>query len=106
MEQDHDKIARSLPKGYHMTGFRQFTATSGRFLGQCDGISTPVECSGLVIISKYPFGEVQFKAFTDHGDFNKVWIDGEALVVEGAERVRLEHIPKPYCGYIYNSLGC
>merc|ERR1712126_725381 len=43
MEQDHDKITKSLPKGYYITGFRQFTAKLGRFLGHCDGIFTPVE---------------------------------------------------------------
>merc|ERR1712126_288691 len=93
MEQDHDKITKSLPKGYYITGFRQFTAKLGRFLGHCDGIFTPVECSGLAIISKYPFKEVQFKAFDDRGDDSKILIVGAVLVAKGAGRVKIEIKP-------------
>ena len=93
MEQDHDEITKSLPKGYYITGFRQFTAKLGRFLGHCDGIFTPVECSGLAIISKYPFKDVQLKAFNDRGDDAKILVNGAVLVAKGAGRVKIEIIP-------------
>ena len=92
MEQDHDKIFESLKKGYYMTDFRQFTPKPGRFLDRCDGIFSPVECSGLAIISKYPFKEFQFNAFSDRGDEAKALIDGEVLAAKGAGRVRIEPI--------------
>lgn len=90
LEQDHDKIASSLKKGYYITGFRQFTPKSGRFLDRCDGIFSPVECSGLAIISKYPFKEIQFNSFSDRGDDTKALIDSEAVAAKGAGRVRIE----------------
>ena len=92
MEKDHAKIVASLKKGYYMTGFRQFTPKSGRFLDRCDGIFSPVECSGLAIISKYPFKEVQFNAFSDRGDETKALIDAEVVAAKGAGRVRIEPI--------------
>ena len=61
-------------------------------MDRCDGIFSPVECSGLAIISKYPFKEVQFNAFSDRGDETKALIDAEVVAAKGAGRVRIEPI--------------
>jgi len=49
----------------------------GDFSSSCDGTIGPEGCSGLAIVSKYPFVEVKFHGYSDHGD--AWWGDGEYL---------------------------
>ena len=87
MEPDYYVVREKVPKGYFMTEFR------GLALATCDGRVAPTACSGLSIISKYPFKEVEFNSYTEHGDWTKATIDGEWFARKGVGRVRIE--PKP-----------
>merc|ERR1712179_530776 len=70
-----------------MTGFRQLSSAS------CDGRVLITWCSGLAIISRYPFKEVEFNPFSDHGDAAKMFVDGEVFVRKGVGRVQVEPTP-------------
>ena len=50
-------------------------------------------CSGLAIISRFPFKEVEFNAFSDHGDPAKMFVDGEWFARKGVGRVQVEPLP-------------
>ena len=52
-----------------------------------------IDCSGLAIVSRFPFKEVEFNSFTDHGDAAKMFIDGEWYARKGAGRVQIEPLP-------------
>lgn len=80
MQPDHEAVAAALPFGYHMTGFRQLASPL------CDGRVLITTCSGLAIISKFPFKEVEFHMYTYRGT---IW-DGEALAGKGVGRARIE----------------
>ena len=67
-----------------MTEFR------GLALPDCDGRVSPFCCSGLSVISKFPFLEVEFNSYTQHGDWTKATIDGEWFARKGVGRVRIE----------------
>ena len=41
----------------------------------CDGRAAPDFCSGLAVVSRFPFKEIEFMGYTDHGD--AFWNDGE-----------------------------
>jgi len=86
MRGDHEKILSLIPEGYQMSGVGQLSVRA------CDGLVAPEFCSGLAIISKFPFKseDVEFTAFTDHGDF--FW-DYEYFLRRGAGRIQIE--PKP-----------
>jgi hypothetical protein len=83
MEPDYYTVRGSIPKGYYMTEFR------GLALATCDGRLAPTACSGLAIISKFPFIEVEFNSYTQHGDWTKATIDGEWFARKGVGRVLL-----------------
>jgi len=88
MEPDHDIIANaSKQANFSITAFRQLSPAS------CDGRVLPTFCSGLAIVSRFPFKEVEFNSFTDHGDINKMFIDGEWYARKGAGRVQIEPLP-------------
>jgi len=87
MRPDHNKIREMLPPGFHMTQLDQFSKGSGLLLG-CDGRIGPDGCSGLAIVSRFPFIEVEFMGYTDHGD--ALWGDGEYLARKGVGRARIE----------------
>ena len=55
----------------------------------CDGRVLITGCSGLAVISRYPFVEKSFTQYTYKGS---IW-DGEALAGKGVGRVRIQ--PKP-----------
>ena len=99
MEADHNEIAASIPKNYSITGFRQLA-------GHIDGVSEcgegpgPMGCSGLAIISRFPFKDVHFDKFSDHGDGAKAFIDGEVFVRKGAGQVKVEPIPNVTIDFI------
>ena len=86
MQGDHETVASKVPKGYSMTGFRQLA------LSTCDGRVAPSFCSGLAIVSKYNFTEIEFNSFTWHGDPAKMTIDGEWLARKGVGRVRIQPV--------------
>lgn len=86
MEPDYQTIRANLPKGYFMTLFRQLG------LSTCDGHAGPEFCSGLSVISRFPFEETEFNSYTYHGDPLKAWIDGEWLARKGVGRVRIQPI--------------
>lgn len=73
MKEDHDRIRRRLPEGYHMTGFFETSPA-----GACTGVA--VFCSGLAVVSRFPIAEAEFSSFADHGEFTKALADGEVLV--------------------------
>eukprot|EP00095_Tigriopus_kingsejongensis_P002255 maker-scaffold478_size161223-snap-gene-0.27 protein:Tk02255 transcript:maker-scaffold478_size161223-snap-gene-0.27-mRNA-1 annotation:"neutral sphingomyelinase" len=87
MNPDWNTLHAALPSGYYMTGFRDLA------LGTCDGRVGPEFCSGLTIVSKYPFLEKEFNSYTYHGDPLKSWIDAEWLARKGVGRVRIEPLP-------------
>lgn len=83
MEPDHTTIGAKVPEGFYMTGFRQLA------LSTCDGRVAPTACSGLAIVSRFPFEDIEFNSYTDHGDFKKAFIDGEWLARKGVGKVRI-----------------
>jgi len=85
MRPDHATIEASLPEGYHMSAYGDFA------LSTCDGRMLPSFCSGLAIVSKFPFIEKQFHEFNYHGDILKP--DGEYFARKGAGRARVEPYP-------------
>jgi len=84
MESDHDIIHSKIPNEFYMTRYREFTSL-------CDGYVTPVRCSGLAIISKFPAKEIEFNKYTDQG--NPGNDDGEYFSGKGAGRVQIWPLP-------------
>jgi len=82
MRADHNTIERLLPQGYHISAYGDFA------LFTCDGRLLPSFCSGLAIVSKFPFVEKQFLEYNWHGDILK--LDGEYFARKGAGRARIE----------------
>ena len=80
MEADHNKIGAAVPEGYHITGFRQLASIN------CDGQVAIAWCSGLTIISRFKFKEVEFHMYTYRGD---VFKDLEWFAGKGVGRVRI-----------------
>ena len=83
LQDDHDLLSRKIPDDYVMTGFRQLS------LNSCDGIFSPWSCSGLAVVSRHNFTEVEFNSYGYHGYASKVLIDGEILASKGVGRVRI-----------------
>jgi len=96
MRGDHEKILSLIPEGYQMSGVGQLSVRA------CDGLAAPEFCSGLAIISKYPFKDIEFSAFTDHGDF--FW-DYEYFLRRGVGRVKIEPSPGHTVDVIVTSLA-
>eukprot|EP00092_Neocalanus_flemingeri_P008768 GFUD01009441.1.p1 GENE.GFUD01009441.1~~GFUD01009441.1.p1 ORF type:complete len:364 (+),score=71.49 GFUD01009441.1:178-1269(+) len=88
MRPDHQTIQTLLPDGYFITTVEDL-AISG-----CDGVVLPRDCSGLAIVSKFPFVEKEFIPYKERGDWKK--LDGEFWAQKGAGRVRIE----PYKNFI------
>jgi len=87
MRPDHETI-KSLTSdaGLYMTEVHELALAD-----VCDGRVAPSFCSGLAIVSKYPFKETEFNSFSVHGDFFE--FDGEYMARKGVGRVRIE--PQP-----------
>nr|ACO11393.1 neutral sphingomyelinase [Caligus rogercresseyi] len=81
MPLDHDTISRGLQGIYIMTEFED--------LNQCPRVMAPWKCSGLAVLSKFPFQEIEFHSFNVSGRPSKDFIDGENLVNKGMGRVRI-----------------
>ena len=71
IKKDHRIIMSKIPKGYSFTKFSQLNQCGGKFDGR--------DCSGLAIISKYPFLKVEFQKFNDLGCKTAELYDGEHL---------------------------
>ena len=84
MRKQHDFINSKVPPGFSMTTFRDFN------FFKCFGRITPLACSGLAIISRFPLIEVEFNRFHHRGNWRTVLTDGEILAVKGLGRVRIE----------------
>ena len=75
--QDYDTIRASVP---YVTFFESFNKA-------CSGYLFPVECSGLMILSRHPIETVEFRPFSYRGSF---WnFDGEVFVAKGVGRARI-----------------
>jgi len=83
MQADHNTIQSNIPEGFHMTEFRGLASAA------CDGRVLISKCSGLAVVSRYPFTQIEFNEYTWKGS---IW-DGEAFAGKGIGRVRIE--PKP-----------
>jgi hypothetical protein len=75
MQADHTHIASRVPPGFSMTGFRELS------LSTCDGRVLLIFCSGLAVVSRYNFTQVEFNAFTYSGDLLKFGHDGEVCAI-------------------------
>jgi len=89
MRKDYKRIKNHIPDGWFITGYDEMTN------GKCDGFAAPDGCSGLALVSKYPFIEKSFVGYDDTGSIEHI-TDGEYLAHKGFGKVRIE--PKP--GYI------
>ena len=82
LRSDHQIIKSWLPAGFFMTEIADFSLPS------CDGIISPWDCSGLAIVSRFPFLETEFHPFLETGDWQS--LDGEYWAQKGVGRVRIE----------------
>jgi len=89
MRHDHETIQGYVPVGWYMTDYDEMTN------GKCDGVVAPDGCSGLALVSKYPFIERSFVGYDDTGSIEHI-TDGEYLARKGFGKVRIE----PKQGYI------
>lgn len=85
MRPDHETIRKKLPEGYFMSEYGDFA------LPTCDGRALPAFCSGLAIVSKFPFIEKNFFEYSYHGDILKP--DMEYWARKGAGQVRISPLP-------------
>jgi len=92
MRPDHETIRKLLPEGYYMSEVGDFA------LSTCDGRALPSFCSGLAIVSRFPFIEKEFLEYSYHGDILKP--DGEYWARKGAGRARVE----PHPGFLVDLL--
>ncbi|XP_040566143.1 putative neutral sphingomyelinase [Lepeophtheirus salmonis] len=82
MPADHATIELELNGDYCMTSFDSMN-------NNCMHLTAPFQCSGLAVLSKYPFHEVEFHAYNESGHSSEEFIDGENFVNKGVGRVRL-----------------
>lgn len=81
MRPDHETIKSQLGPGLHMTEYDD--------LNNCQGTIWPWGCSGLAIISRFPFLEKNFTKFEQQGPFSHMFSDGEYFSGKGVGRVRV-----------------
>jgi len=89
MRPDHALVKSLIPSNYHMTEVMDLN--NPHQWTNCDGEIGPDGCSGLAIVSKHKFTQIEFFPYTDHGD--AFWNDGEYLARKGVGRVRVEPHP-------------
>ena len=85
MRSDHQHLRDTVGGGWFMTEYGDMNGPA------CDGRITPGFCSGLAILSKYPFMKTKFFEFSTQGSGVKSFLGG---------KVRLSHILAHYCIYI------
>ena len=81
---DHDTIKRSVSGSYHMTEYGDFNSLY---------LPSPAGCSGLAIISRWPFISANFTKFSKQGDLGHLFNDGEYLAGKGVGRAQVT--PRP-----------
>jgi len=86
MRPDHETIKNSLGPEYYMTEYDDLTTS-------CDGKIWPWGCSGLAVISKFPFQQKNFSRFSQQGAFGQIFTDGEYFAGKGVGKVTLA--PRP-----------
>jgi len=86
MRPDHETIKKSLGPEYQMTEYDDMT-------GSCDGKIWPWGCSGLAVISKFPFKQTNFSRYSQQGSFGQMLTDGEYFAGKGVGKVTIS--PKP-----------
>jgi len=89
MRPDHALVKSLIPSNYHMTEVMDLN--NRHQMTSCDGEIGPDGCSGLAIVSKHKFTQIEFFPYTDHGDL--WWKDGEYFARKGVGRVRVEPHP-------------
>lgn len=89
MRPDYATIARHVPEGWFITDYSVMTN------GGCDGVAAPDGCSGLAVVSRFPFIEQSFTVYDVHGNCNPFvhLFDGECVARKGVGRVRIEPSP-------------
>ena len=72
MQHDHSLIQKAAQEaGLYMTEFRQLASS------WCDGRVAPTTCSGLAVLSVFPFKQIQFTRFDYRGWFlSYEWFTG------------------------------
>jgi len=88
MRADHETVRERIPADWFMTTVGELSN------GACDGRIAPDGCSGLAVVSRYPFIEKSFEVYREKG--KKFSEDGEWLASKGIGRVRIE----PYDDHI------
>ena len=87
MRNDHEIIKQWVEgEGYHMTSYDELSSN-------CDGLVTPSGCSGLAIVSRFPFEEVSFLRFKMQGSPWNMFLDGEFFAGKGLGRVMVKIVP-------------
>jgi len=85
MRPDHETIKSQLGPEFYMTEYDDFN--------KCQGTIWPWGCSGLAIISRFPFLEKNFSQFQQQGPFSHMFSDGEYFSGKGVGRVKLSPSP-------------
>jgi len=88
MRPDHETVRERIPADWFMTTVRELSN------GKCDGVALPDGCSGLAVVSRFPFIEKSFEIYQETG--NPFSDDGEYWASKGIGRVRIE----PYDDHI------
>lgn len=89
MRPDYATIASHVPQGWFISDYSAMTN------GGCDGVAAPDGCSGLAVVSRFPFIEQSFTVYNVHGNCNPFvhLFDGECVARKGVGRVRIESSP-------------
>jgi len=83
---DHTTIRESVQgHDYYMTGYDDFNDVDGSAILA----PAPWGCSGLAIISRWPFLQKNFTKFTQQGRFGNLLSDGEYLAGKGVGKVTI-----------------
>jgi len=85
MRGDHETIRKRIPQDWYMTTVGELSH------GKCDGDVFPDGCSGLAVVSRFPFVEKSFDIYKSNG--NPFSDDGEYYASKGIGRVRIEPFP-------------
>jgi len=80
-KRDYELLSNITSSAYNITDFYSLSGCC------CDGVHTPVGCSGLVILSKFPIHSTNFKPFSERGSL--LSFDGEILVNKGVASARI-----------------
>ena len=80
---DHTTIKHAVSGQYYMTEYDDFNDVDGSSIL----VPAPGGCSGLAILSRWPFKEKNFTKFTQQGNFGNQLKDGEYWAGKGIGKV-------------------